>query len=178
MEICFLSTVPWHGDFVFTLKPKRIGTPCTNLEEQTGPAPKPSEQTGQSSNISGGEKEEQRHPVTSWRSHRNLLQGRVEFPKSQPTYALEKAVKQEYVLNLAQPFKWCIAPREQEPPLMLSQTPKEHRKENYSLHPIYLITLIFPKSIRPFLVRQSNLQFRSCYKIRHTKPLSPSGCRR
>lgn len=47
--------VAWHGDFVFTLKSK-IGTPCTNLEEQTGPAPKSSKQTGQSSSISGGGK--------------------------------------------------------------------------------------------------------------------------
>lgn len=85
IEMCFLSTVAWHGDFVFTLKSKKIGTPCTHLEEQTGPAPNSSKQTGQSSSISGGEKEEQRHPVTSSRSHRNLLQGRVEFPKSQPT---------------------------------------------------------------------------------------------
>lgn len=84
IKICFLSTAAWHGDFVFTLKSERTGTPCTNLVE-TGPAPKSSKQTGQSSSISGGGKEEQRHAVTFSRSHRNLLQGRVEFPKSQPT---------------------------------------------------------------------------------------------
>lgn len=56
IEMCFLSTVAWHGDFVFTLKSKKIGTPCTHLEEQTGPAPNSSKQTGQSSSTSGGKK--------------------------------------------------------------------------------------------------------------------------
>lgn len=30
IEICFLTTVAWHGIFVFTVKPERIRTHCTN----------------------------------------------------------------------------------------------------------------------------------------------------
>lgn len=40
IEICFLTTVAWHRGFVFTVKPKRIRTHCTNSSEQTVPAPK------------------------------------------------------------------------------------------------------------------------------------------